>query len=265
MTWCRTRWEVSRPASRRADRCLAHLLGLLREADGWSLRHPDDVGTDQRGHDLEVEPVQLRHAEPGGGDGRHDVAIGVAASGQPGPGSLQPVLPAGQPRVVGPHVLVEPQRSAGAQDPAGLGQRPGWVGNRAQHQAGDHRVEGGVGEGQVLGPAVEDLDGHPGRPGGLGGSGAHPGAGSRATTRVAVRYRGGLRAVPAPISSTSPAACSTRRRGRRRPGGRRGQRASRSPRRPAAGPGWHRGWWQPPRVLLRDVAGMALGASDSPW
>src|SRR5215218_5443167 len=69
-------------------------------------------GGGQRGHDLEVEPVQLQQAESGGGDGRHHVAVGVAAAGQPAPGSLQPVLPAGQPRVVGPDVLVEPQRPA---------------------------------------------------------------------------------------------------------------------------------------------------------
>jgi hypothetical protein len=69
----------------------------------------------------------------------------------------------------------------------GLGQRPGWVGDGAQDQAGDHRVEGGVGEGQVLRPAVDNLDGYLGRLGGLVGPGALPGPGSRATTRVAVR------------------------------------------------------------------------------
>jgi hypothetical protein len=105
------------------------------------------VGADQRGHDLEVKPVQLQHAELGGGDGRHDVAVGVAAAGQPAPGSLQPILPAGQPRIVGPDVLVEPERPARAQDAAGFGQRLGEVGDGAQHQAGHHRVEGGVGDG----------------------------------------------------------------------------------------------------------------------
>src|SRR5829696_3116609 len=38
-------------------------LGLLSEAGmGGSLRHPEDVRAHQRGHDLEVEPVQLQHA-----------------------------------------------------------------------------------------------------------------------------------------------------------------------------------------------------------
>jgi hypothetical protein len=119
------------------------------------------------GHGLQVEPVQLQHAEPGGGDGRHGVAVGVAAADQPPPGALEPVLPAGQPRVVGSHVLVEAQPPARAQHPANLGQGPVRVGDGAQHQAGHHRVDGAVGGGQRLGDPV----GHPDRHRRLAGRG----------------------------------------------------------------------------------------------
>jgi hypothetical protein len=56
-------------------------------------------------------------------------------------------------------VLVEAQPGTGAQHPTDLRQRPVRVGDGAQHQAGHHRVEGGVGAGQRLGDAV----GHPDR------------------------------------------------------------------------------------------------------
>jgi len=71
---------------------------------------------------------------------------------------LQPVLPAGQPRIAGPHVLVEAQPPARAQHPTDLGQGLVRVGDRAQHQAGHHRVDGAVGGGQRLGGAGHDLD-----------------------------------------------------------------------------------------------------------
>jgi hypothetical protein len=61
---------------------LTHPFGLLRGgATGGSLRHAEDVGADQWGHDLEVEPVEFQQAEAGGGDGGGDVAVGVAACG----------------------------------------------------------------------------------------------------------------------------------------------------------------------------------------
>ena len=112
----------------------------------------------QWGHDRQVEPVQLDQPQSGGGDGGHGVAVGVAAAGQPAPGALQPVLPAGQAGILGPHVLVEAQPSARAQHPTGLGQGLVQVGDRAQHQAGHHHVDGAVGGGQGLGGARQDPD-----------------------------------------------------------------------------------------------------------
>jgi hypothetical protein len=50
-------------------------------------------------------------------------------------------------------VLVAAQPSAQAQHPAGLGQGLVQVGDRTQHQAGHHHVDGAVGDGQGLGGA----------------------------------------------------------------------------------------------------------------
>jgi hypothetical protein len=112
----------------------------------------------QWGHGRQVEPVQLDRPQSGGGHARHGVPVGVAAADQPPPWTLQPVLPAGQPRVLGPHVLVEAQPSARAQHPTGLGQGLVQVGDRAQHQAGHHHVDGAVGGGQRLGGARQEPD-----------------------------------------------------------------------------------------------------------
>ena len=57
-----------------------------------------------------VEPVQPDHLQPGGGDSRHRVPVGVAAAGQPAPWALEPVLSVGQPRVLDADVLVERNR-----------------------------------------------------------------------------------------------------------------------------------------------------------
>jgi hypothetical protein len=71
-------------------------------------------------------------------------------------------------------VLVEAQRPARAQDPAGLGQCPGWVGTVHSTRLATTVSKAASGKGQVLGRAVDDLDGHPGRQAGLVGAGAHP-------------------------------------------------------------------------------------------
>ena len=59
----------------------------------------------------------------------------------PGPQRVDAALPASEARPAGAHVLVEAQLAAGAQDAAKLGERRRLVGHRAQHAAGDHRVD----------------------------------------------------------------------------------------------------------------------------
>jgi hypothetical protein len=77
-------------------------------------------------------------------------------------------------------VLVEAQPPARTQHPTDLGQGLVRVGDRAQHQAGHHRVDGAVGGGQRLGDPV----GHPDRHRRL------PGRGLRQAAQVGFWFHG---------------------------------------------------------------------------
>jgi hypothetical protein len=72
-------------------------------------------------------------------------------------------------------VLVYPDLAARPEDPADLLDRPPLVRHGAQHVARHHRVEGVVGEREVLGHAPEDADGCRRPAGPAGGPGGHGG------------------------------------------------------------------------------------------
>jgi hypothetical protein len=126
-----------------------------------------DGGLDARGG--EHDAVAGLDAEPGSLDGRAGVAGGVAASGDLRPQSA--VVDCLEEQASGlaarDDVLVEAQLALGAQDAAELAKCFGLIGNAAEDEAHDCRVELAVREGQVLGEARGDRDRHSGF-GGLG-------------------------------------------------------------------------------------------------
>jgi len=83
----------------------------------------------------------------------------MAARGHVAPRALEAVLPAGEARLVGPHVLEEEQLPAGPQDARGLAQRSRGIVRSAEHERADHGVEACVLERQVLGRRNDDLCG----------------------------------------------------------------------------------------------------------
>ena len=194
------------------------------------------------GHGPEVEPVQPHHLQPRGGDGRHRIPLGVAAAGQPAPRPLQPVLPAGRPRVVGPDVLVGAQgchRGAardGSLPTLGPGRRPctapGWrppCRSRRPRRAGPRRcrrppgpvlapnrrrrVPGGAG--RVLAPPPGPRRPWPGSAGSSGRNPHRPRRCSRSGRRAAC----GDARPPRRPSGGGPARTSGRRGGGEPPQG----------------------------------------------
>lgn len=87
------------------------------------------------------------------------VSSGVAPAGEPWPDGA--AIGASQDRskwlALRLHVLEEAQLATRPQDPSKLVQRNGLIGNAAQHEASDGRVEALVGQRQRPGDTVEDL------------------------------------------------------------------------------------------------------------
>ena len=89
----------------------------------------------------EPETPATLHPKAGRFDRCDGVAVGPATAHQRATRSGPRPLPAGETDPARPHVLVEAQLAAGAQDAAELGERLTRVGNRAEHPADDHRVD----------------------------------------------------------------------------------------------------------------------------
>lgn len=82
----------------------------------------------------------------------------MAAAGQQGPeGGVQGPLDTAHPGRIGAYVFEEAELPAGSQDTVELGEGGVRVGNRAQGEAGDGRVERAVGVGQLLGDGTDDV------------------------------------------------------------------------------------------------------------
>ena len=102
-----------------------------------------------------LEPLDAETRRLYGGD---CVAVRVTAAHEAHPERLDAVLPAGGP-ALGAHVLDKEQPPIRAEDAPDLAQSRPLIGDRAQHERRDHRVEARVREGQLLGPCLGDLYG----------------------------------------------------------------------------------------------------------
>jgi hypothetical protein len=87
----------------------------------------------------------------------------VTAVGEEAPGLLEAILPTGQARLAGAHVLDEEQLAARLQHPCCLAKRRRRIGDRAEDQGEDGGVEAVVGKGKLLRRGPADLDPSPAR------------------------------------------------------------------------------------------------------
>ena len=101
--------------------------------------HPGGDRVEPRTRREPETPVTLQ-PEAGRFDRCDGVAVRPATAHQARPDRGHGPLPAGETDSARPHVLVEAQLAAGAQDATELGERLTRVGDRAQHPADDHRV-----------------------------------------------------------------------------------------------------------------------------
>src|SRR5215211_6653899 len=109
---------------------------------------------------LDVEVLQAGHIERGATDERVDPPVEVTAAEQLALQGVEPLLPAGHAGVGRSTVLDEVERAAGAQDPSHFDQGALDVGDGAQGPGGEHVVDAGVLQGQLLAVEADVLDGH---------------------------------------------------------------------------------------------------------
>jgi len=139
--------------SKSGELCAAGGVSLAREP---GLAH--DQGADDGRRLRDPVALQFRHLEPGALSRRQRVSVGVAAAPEPAPRTLQAVLPAGHVRGLRAHVLEEQQPSLRFQHACDLRECGGGVGDRAQHERRNHRVEAPVGKWQLLPARRRHLD-----------------------------------------------------------------------------------------------------------
>src|SRR5215210_1139471 len=101
----------------------------------------------------------------------------MAAPPDPAPRAFKAVLPPGQPGLLSADVLVETEGASRSEPAAGFGQDPLHIWDRAEHQAEDHGVEGGIREGQGDGITLHHLHGNPSLQRRIMGSRPHRGVG----------------------------------------------------------------------------------------
>ncbi len=152
-------------------------MGVKRRANGWGARRDAALfvrGGSQAGRAASRNPMGLRSSasrihpatwarswrtvNPASRANLTRVSVQAAAAGHRGPRRRRPGLqrPARLPGEV--HVFEEQQRPAGNEDPAELGERRRRLGHRAQREGAHGGVEGGVGERQLFGAALDERD-----------------------------------------------------------------------------------------------------------
>jgi hypothetical protein len=98
----------------------------------------------------------------------------MTPTGEPGPDRLQEILEPGLPGAGRAHVLEHPELPVPAQHAPDFQKAPAWIGDAAEDEAAQDRVEGRVAKREGLG--APDHEGHP--------RGAAPGALQRRPRRL---------------------------------------------------------------------------------
>jgi hypothetical protein len=96
--------------------------------------------------------------EAGGFDRPLGVTVRVTSPGDSRPGGLQEILQPGLPGPRRAHVLEHPELAVRPQHPLDLQQTPVWIGDAAEDEAAQDRVEGGVAERERLGASDHQRD-----------------------------------------------------------------------------------------------------------